>query len=79
MGAIPVRSHAITALIAMSIFWCGAVAGMLILHSTSATEPAASAPEPARAAPISTAAPTTTVRVVAVHNALPIATVASPG
>ena len=79
MGAIQLRSHAITALIAMSIFWCGAVAGILILHSTSATEPTATAPRPAVAAPTSTAAAATTVRVVAVHSALPVTTVTSPG
>jgi hypothetical protein len=69
MAAIPLRSHAFTALVAMSIFWCGAIAGMLILHSTSATEPTTSAPEPA-AAPKPTAARTTTVRVVTVRSAL---------
>ena len=76
MGAIPLRSHAITALIAMSIFWCGAVAGMLILHSTSATEPTTSASEPPLSPP---APPTTTVRVVAVRSTLPVETITAPG
>ena len=49
----------------MSIVWCGAVAGMLILHSTSATEPAL-------VPTIPTPAQTRTVRVVAVRSALPV-------
>jgi hypothetical protein len=65
MVAIPLRAHAPFVLVAMTIFWCGAVAGMLILHSTSATEPAT---EPA----ISTPAQTKTVRIVAVRGALPM-------
>jgi hypothetical protein len=78
MAAIPVRSHAITALVAMSIFWCGAIAGMLILHSTSATEPTTSVPAPTVTAALPTAAPTTTVRVVTVRSALPVEKVTSP-
>ena len=65
MVAIPLRAHAPFILVGMTIFWCGAVAGMLILHSTSATEPTT---EPA----ISTPAQTKTVRVVAVRSALPV-------
>ncbi len=65
MVAIPLRVHAPFVLVAMTIFWCGAVAGMLILHSTSATEPAT---EPA----FSTPAQTKTVRVVTVRSALPV-------
>ena len=73
MGAIPLRSHAITALVAMSIFWCGAIAGMLILHSTSATEPTPGAIQPAVAL-VSTAPQTKTVRVVPVRSALSVET-----
>jgi hypothetical protein len=65
MGAIPLRSHAVIALLAMSVFWCGVVAGMLLLHSTNATEPTIPAPAP-------TAAPTKTVRLVTVRSALPV-------
>ncbi len=74
MGAIPLRSHAISALVAMTIFWCGAVAGMLILYSTSATEPKTSVAEPAAAPLIAAAAQMTTVRVVPVRSALPAET-----
>ena len=72
MAAIPLRSHAITALIAMSIFWCGAIAGMLVLHSTSATEPTTTVAEPTVA--YSTTAQSKTVRLVPVHSALPVET-----
>ena len=72
MSAIPLRSHAITALIAMSIFWCGAVAGMLVLHSTSATEPTVSAAEPTTPVADATVAQTKTVRLVPVHSALAV-------
>jgi hypothetical protein len=67
MGAIPLRSHAVIALAAMSVFWCGVVAGMLLLHSTNATEPTTPAP-------VATAAPTKTIRVVPVRSALPVET-----
>ncbi len=77
MAAIPLRSHAITALIAMSIFWCGAVAGMLVLHSTSATEPTSVA-APTTPVPGSTAAQTKTVRLVPVHSALLVEKTTSP-
>jgi uncharacterized membrane protein len=78
MSAIPLRSHAITALIAMSIFWCGAVAGMLVLHSTSATEPTVGAAASATPVASSTVAQTKTVRLVPVHSALAVETKDSP-
>ena len=71
MFAIPLRAHTPFVLIAMSIFWCGAVAGMLILHSTSATEPAM---EPA----ISTPTQAKAVRIVAVRSVLPVQKTNSP-
>lgn len=67
MVAIPLRAHTRFVLVAMSIFWCGAVAGMLILHSTSATEPV-----------ISTPAQTKAVRIVAVRSVLPVEKANSP-
>jgi hypothetical protein len=77
MNAIPLRSHAISALVAMSIFWCGAVAGMLVLHSTSATEPTVSAAEATAPVADSTVAQTKTVRLVPVHSALAVETTGS--
>jgi hypothetical protein len=47
MVAIPLRAQLPFVLVTMSIFWCSAVAGLLIVHSTSATEPASAAPRPA--------------------------------
>src|SRR5579859_1321205 len=78
MNAIPLRSHAISALIAMSIFWCGAVAGMLVLHSTNATEPTTSVAEATAPVADSTVAQAKTVRLVPVHSALAVETTGSP-
>ena len=70
MVAIPLRVHIPFVLVTMSIFWCGAVAGMLILHSTYATEPASGSARPAPDPPKA-------IRVVAVHSALPVETTSS--
>ena len=70
MVAIPLRVHIPFVLVTMSIFWCGAVAGMLILHSTNATEPGSASP---RQPPD----PPKAIRVVPVHNALAVETTSS--
>ena len=67
MSAFPLLTRALLVLIAISIFWCGAVVGTLILHSTNAKEPT-----------MPTAAQTKTVRVVAVRSALPPEELKSP-
>jgi hypothetical protein len=67
MVAFPLLSRAPLVLVGMSIFWCGAIVGMLILHSTDATEPATPAP-----------AQTQTIRVVAVRSAFPVEETRSP-
>jgi len=67
MVAIPLRVHIPFVLVTMSIFWCGAVAGMLILHSTNATEPGSVSPNQTPDQPKA-------IRVVAVRSTLAVET-----